>query len=64
MTSLINKIIIKIGNYKVNRARKANKKTKSFLRNDYFICRVCKKVQPGDEMDPKDKSICMDCSEN
>ncbi len=63
MKQLINKITIKINDYKAKKATK-RKRNRSFLGEDYFICRVCKKVLPGEDMNPGDKSICMDCSKH
>ncbi|MBS3151040.1 hypothetical protein J4443_01530 [Candidatus Woesearchaeota archaeon] len=58
MKRLVKKIITKIGK---NKARSLKKKRNSFLKEEYFICRVCKQVLPAEEMDVKDKSVCREC---
>ncbi len=63
MKRLINKITNRIDNYKAKKATK-RKRDKSFLKEDYFICRTCKKVLQEEEMNSADKSICMDCNKH
>jgi len=60
LKKIINKIIIHLDKEKVKRWVKSKVKFKR--KEDYYICRVCKRVYSEEAMNPEDVSVCNDCS--